>query len=167
MEKRKWGVLLTSLTELNFYIVRELYSNAMPVEDVCYSYCSFVRGRAVSFDRNEVSQYLGHPLTLPRGEFCSYQERVASKKCILDLVGETLALTHNHGFFLKASNQPMHFKRGDMNTKAQLYATLLLYNIKPMSHTSTIPIYITCLLYYMIKGWQIDVAQVISNEIRK
>ncbi|KAL5069948.1 hypothetical protein RYX36_020835, partial [Vicia faba] len=61
----------------------------------------------------------------------------------------------------------VHFKRCDMNTKAQLYTTLLLYNIKPRSHTSTIPIDTTYLLYYMIKGCQIDVAHVISKEIRR
>ncbi|KAL5082502.1 hypothetical protein RYX36_010923, partial [Vicia faba] len=54
-----------------------------------------------------------------------------------------------------------------MNTKTQLYVTLLLYNIKPRSHTSTIPVDSACLLHYVIKGWQIDVAQVISNEIQK
>ncbi|KAL5069726.1 hypothetical protein RYX36_020613 [Vicia faba] len=92
---------------------------------------------------------------------------VASKKWRWDLVGETLALTPNHGFILNASNQHVPFKRCDMNTKAQLYANLLLYNIKLMSDTSLIPIDTTWLLYYMIKGWKINVAQVISNQIRK
>ncbi|KAL5076562.1 hypothetical protein RYX36_015546 [Vicia faba] len=167
MEKRKWGVLLTPPTELNFDIIREFYANTILIEDVRYSYCSFVRGRAVSFDRNLVSQYLNHPLTLQRGELYSYQKSVASKKWILDLVSEILALTPNHGFFLNDSNQPVHFKRCDMNIKMQLYATLLLYNIKPRSHTSTIPIDTACLLYYMIKGWQINMAQMISNEIQR
>ncbi|KAL5077911.1 hypothetical protein RYX36_016895 [Vicia faba] len=137
------------------------------IEDVRYSYYSFVPGRAVSFDRDAVSHYLVHALTLPRGELCAYQKRVASKKWRLSLVGQTLALTLNHGFFLNASNQLVHFKSGNMNTKAQLYANLLFYNIKPRSKTSTIPIDTTRLLYYMIKGWKIDMAQVISNEIRK
>ncbi|KAL5064190.1 hypothetical protein RYX36_025927, partial [Vicia faba] len=153
MEKRKWGVLLTPPTELNFDIIQYFYTNAMPIEYVWYSYCSFVWGRAVYFDRNSVSQYLNHPFTLQRGKLFSYQKRVASKKWQLGLVSETLALTPNHGFFLNASKQPVHFKRRDMNTKAQLYATLLIYNIKPRSHTSTIPIDSTCLLHYMIKGW--------------
>ncbi|KAL5056305.1 hypothetical protein RYX36_036987, partial [Vicia faba] len=107
MERRKWGVLLTPPAELNFDIIREFYANAMPIEDVCYSYCSFVQGRVVSFDRN----------------------------------------------------LPVHFKRYDRNIKTQLYATLLLYNIKPRSHTSTIHVDSTFLLHYMIKGLQIDVAQ--------
>ncbi|KAL5098190.1 hypothetical protein RYX36_002517, partial [Vicia faba] len=45
------------------------------------------------------------------GELCDYQKRVASKKWILDLGCETLALTPNHGFILNASNQPVYFKR--------------------------------------------------------
>ncbi|KAL5101727.1 hypothetical protein RYX36_006054, partial [Vicia faba] len=83
---------------------------------------------------------------------------VASKKWRLDLVIKTLALTPNHGFFINSSNQPVHFKRCDMNTKAHLYATLLLYNIKTRSHTSTIHVDSDFLLHYMIKGWHIDVA---------
>ncbi|KAL5058273.1 hypothetical protein RYX36_029877 [Vicia faba] len=108
IEKRKWGVLLNPPTKLNFDIIQEFYANAMEMEDVGYSYCSFVRGRAL-----------------------------------------------------------VHFKRHDMNTKAQLYETLLLYNIKPRSHALTIPIDTDFLLHYMIKGWQIDVARVISNKIRR
>ncbi|KAL5059559.1 hypothetical protein RYX36_031163, partial [Vicia faba] len=92
MERRKWGVLLTPPTELNFEIIREFYTNAISIEDVSYSYYSF---------------------------------------------------------------------RYDMNTKLQLYATLLLYNIKPRSHTSTIPVDSSFLLHYMIKGWKIDVAQIL------
>ncbi|KAL5057602.1 hypothetical protein RYX36_029206 [Vicia faba] len=106
MEKRKWGVLLTPPNELNFDIVQEFYANAMPIEDACYSYCSFVRGRVVSFDRNAVSQYLDHPLTLQRGELCSYQKRMEIKKWRLDLVGETLALTPNHSFFSMLPTSP-------------------------------------------------------------
>ncbi|KAL5065588.1 hypothetical protein RYX36_027325, partial [Vicia faba] len=42
IEKRKLGVLLTPSTELNFDIIQEFYANAMSIEDVRYSYCSFV-----------------------------------------------------------------------------------------------------------------------------
>ncbi|KAL5074185.1 hypothetical protein RYX36_013169, partial [Vicia faba] len=73
LENIKWGVLLTPPTKLNFYIIQEFYSNAMPIEDVRYSYYSFVWGKVVSFDRNSVSQYLNHHLTLQRGELCSYK----------------------------------------------------------------------------------------------
>ena len=65
-------------------------------------------------------------LNLQRGELFYYQKRVASNKWRLDLFSETLALTPNHGFFLNASNQPVHFKRCDMNTKVLLYVNLLL-----------------------------------------
>ncbi|KAL5099562.1 hypothetical protein RYX36_003889 [Vicia faba] len=141
MDKIKLGVLLNPSIELNFDIIQEFYANATPIKVVRYSYCSFVQGRVVLFDRNSVGQYLNHPFTLQRSELCSYQKRVSSKKWRLDL-------------------------RRDMNIKVQLYATILLYNIKSMSQTSTIPIDSNFLLHYMIKGWLIDVAQVISNEIQ-
>ncbi|KAI5410010.1 hypothetical protein KIW84_055472 [Lathyrus oleraceus] len=44
--------------------------------------------------------------------------------------------------------------------------TLLLYNIRTKSHTSSIPIDTACLLYYILDERQVDVARVISNEIR-
>ncbi|KAL5063787.1 hypothetical protein RYX36_025524, partial [Vicia faba] len=87
LEKRKWETLLTPPTELNYDLVHEFYANALPIEGVCYTFCSFVRGRAMSFARDEISQYFGNPLTLQRGEIYAYQNRVSSKKWKLDLVG--------------------------------------------------------------------------------
>ncbi|KAL5097300.1 hypothetical protein RYX36_001627, partial [Vicia faba] len=66
MERRKWGVLLTPPTKINFEIIREFYANAIPIKYVHYSYFSFVQGRAVSFDMNSVSHYLNNPLNLQR-----------------------------------------------------------------------------------------------------
>ncbi|KAL5101722.1 hypothetical protein RYX36_006049 [Vicia faba] len=104
-------------------MIHELYVNALPIEGVRYTFCFFVRGTAVSFARDAISQYLGNPLTLQRVEICAYQKRVAIKKWKLDLVGETLALTPNHGFFLNALNQPVPFKRNILNgsTTPSLY----------------------------------------------
>ncbi|KAI5408747.1 hypothetical protein KIW84_054544 [Lathyrus oleraceus] len=53
-----------------------------------------------------------------------------------------------------------------MTVNAQVLMTLLLYNIRTMSHTSSIPIDTTCLLYYIFNEWHVDVARVISMEIR-
>ncbi|KAL5062637.1 hypothetical protein RYX36_024374, partial [Vicia faba] len=68
----------------------------MPIDGARCTYYSFVRGRAMSFARNEVSQYLGNPLVLPQGQKYAYQKRVARKKLKLYLFSETLALTPNH-----------------------------------------------------------------------
>ncbi|KAI5408750.1 hypothetical protein KIW84_054547 [Lathyrus oleraceus] len=53
-----------------------------------------------------------------------------------------------------------------MTVNAQVLMTLLLYNIRTMSHTSSIPIDTTCLLYYIFNERHVDVARVIYMEIR-
>lgn len=67
---------------------------------------------------------------------------------------------------MNASGLPVKFLRKDMNVNAQVLMTMLLYNISPRSHTSSIPIYTTCLLCCILDERQVDVMWVISNEIR-
>ncbi|KAL5076950.1 hypothetical protein RYX36_015934 [Vicia faba] len=59
----RWDTLLTPPTELNFDLVREFYANTLREEGIRYTFCSFVRGRTVSFTRDVINQYLGNPHT--------------------------------------------------------------------------------------------------------
>lgn len=61
---------------------------------------------------------------------------------------------------------PTNFKKEDMTTIAQVALALMLYNIRPRSHTSTIPVESSYLLNYIIDGMEIDVARIIANEIK-
>lgn len=69
-------------------------------------------------------------------------------------------------YVVNASGLSVKFLRKDMNVNAQVLMTLLLYNTRPKSHTSFVPIDNACLLYYILDERQMDVAWVISNEIR-
>ncbi|KAI5405497.1 hypothetical protein KIW84_052328 [Lathyrus oleraceus] len=53
-------------------------------------------------------------------------------------------------FYSNALPIEVKFLRKDMNVNAQVLMTLLLYNIRPMSHTSSIPVDTACLLYYIL-----------------
>lgn len=53
-----------------------------------------------------------------------------------------------------------------MKTRAQVALTLMLYNIRPHSHTSIVPVERSYLLYYLIDGKEVDIARIISNEIK-
>ncbi|KAI5441515.1 hypothetical protein KIW84_010841 [Lathyrus oleraceus] len=44
--------------------------------------------------------------------------------------------------------------------------TLVLYNIRPRSHTSSIPLDTAYLLYYILDNRYVDVARIILNEIK-
>ncbi|KAL5065398.1 hypothetical protein RYX36_027135 [Vicia faba] len=53
-----------------------------------------------------------------------------------------------------------------MNTPSQVILTLIFHNIWAKSHTSSIHVDTTCLLYYILDERLIYVARIISNEIR-
>ncbi|KAL5102460.1 hypothetical protein RYX36_006787 [Vicia faba] len=58
-DKQKWDPLLNPPTELNFDLVDEFYANMLPIDDVRYTFCTFVQGRAISLTRDAINQYLG------------------------------------------------------------------------------------------------------------
>src|SRR4051812_46788734 len=56
--------------------------------------------------------------------------------------------------------------RKNMTQMAQLYTVFLLNNVMPRSHTSDLTIDMSCLLFWIMTGGEVDVAQNISEEIR-
>lgn len=48
----------------NYEIIREFYSNALPIEGMRYLFTIFLREKEVSFTRHEINDYLDNPLTL-------------------------------------------------------------------------------------------------------
>ena len=62
---------------------------------------------------------------------------------------------------------PKSWKRENLNLEARAYLVLLLNNIRPRSHSTTIPLDVGCLLYYIMIGKSVDVASIIAGEMRK
>lgn len=56
--------------------MREFYSNALSVEGMRHPFTTFVRGKEVSFTRDEINDYMDNPLTLEEGEECAYYKMV-------------------------------------------------------------------------------------------
>ncbi|KAL5080920.1 hypothetical protein RYX36_009341 [Vicia faba] len=44
--------------------------------------------------------------------------------------------------------------------------SMVLYNLRPQSHTSSIPVKTVCLLSYMLDEVSVDIARVIANELK-
>ncbi|KAL5052660.1 hypothetical protein RYX36_033342 [Vicia faba] len=61
---------------------------------------------------------------------------------------------------------PKKFLKQNLRTTAHVLMTQILYNIRPGSHTSFIPMDPSCLLYYIHDDMQVNVARVIANEIK-
>ncbi|KAL5059487.1 hypothetical protein RYX36_031091 [Vicia faba] len=60
----------------------------------------------------------------------------------------------------------IRFHREYLLPEAQIIILSILHNIRPRSHTSTFTIDVAQLLYLIMKGRRIDVAQIISTEMR-
>ncbi|MCI76450.1 hypothetical protein A2U01_0097720, partial [Trifolium medium] len=56
--------------------------------------------------------------------------------------------------------------REDMKVAAQLVLLFIYYNVLPRSHLSDAPMSIAGLLYFIIDGRDLDIARVISNEMK-
>ncbi|KAI5424661.1 hypothetical protein KIW84_030738 [Lathyrus oleraceus] len=64
------------------------------------------------------------------------------------------------------SGVPMRYHREDMTPMAQLILLLVLTNIQPKSHTSTVPIPVAHLVHSILANVEIDVARIIANELK-
>lgn len=146
---------------------REFYANAMHQEEgVAFNYQTRVRGRIISFGRDSINSYLGNPLTLGENERCEYRTQELANVWDLQAVNATLCLK-GKSFDLNDQGHPKSWKRENLNLGARAFLVLLLSNIRPRSHTTTIPLDVGCLLYCIVIGKYVDVASIIAGEMRK
>ena len=146
-ERRRWMKLCEPEAAINYDIVREFYANAMHQEEgVAFNYQTRVRGRIISFGRDAINSYLGNPLTLGENERCEYRTQELANVWDLQAVNATLCLK-GKSFDLNDQGHPKSWKRENLNLGARAFLVLLLSNIRPRSHTTTIPLDVGCLLY--------------------
>ncbi|KAI5431552.1 hypothetical protein KIW84_035658 [Lathyrus oleraceus] len=111
-----------------------------------------------------INEFLGNPLVLREGQMCRYQESInkvsnveeISRKIILD--GREVE-RNPFGVAIR-------YRREDLIPEDQVLLLFILHNIRPRSHTSVFIMDMTQLLYLIMSGKQIDVAQIVVNEMR-
>lgn len=145
--------------------MREFYAYYIPVEDQSYLFMSMVRGRPIYFNRDAINAYLGNPLTLEDGALCEYEKRLDMGNWNIEMVKEKLVRAAK-SYEVNVARALKNFLRKNLTTKAHVLMTLVLYNIRPRSHTSTIPLNTTYILYYILDDRHIDVARIVANMIK-
>jgi hypothetical protein len=166
-EKRKWGKICEPEAEINYDIVREFYANVLQLEEgVAYHYQTRVRGKIIAFNRDAINTYLGHPLTLAGNMRCEYRAKETANDWDLAAVSAHLCL-EGRTYDLNDQGFAKSWKRENLNLEARAYLVLLLNNIRPRSHSTTISLDVGCLLYYIMIGKSVDVASIIAAEMRK
>ncbi|KAL5082292.1 hypothetical protein RYX36_010713 [Vicia faba] len=119
----------------------------------------------ISLSKDSINAYLGNPLTFPEGELDEFLKHLARGNWDINLVADTLAL-EGGSYETNVMWAPKKFLTKNLTTMAQVFMTLVLYNIRSKSHTSSIPLDTAYLLYYIIDEKRVDVARVISNEMK-
>ncbi|KAI5425498.1 hypothetical protein KIW84_031341 [Lathyrus oleraceus] len=164
IDTKKWDRLINPLEHYDIATVREFYANALPDDDEPFNWVSRVAGRPVPFDRDTINQILGEPLQLGADERDQYHIDLRLHK---DIPAITAALLlPGKSVEPNPSGVPMRYHREDMTPMAQLILLLVLTNIQPKSHTSTVPIPVAHLVHSILANVEIDVARIIANELK-
>ncbi|MCI23497.1 hypothetical protein A2U01_0044677, partial [Trifolium medium] len=125
-----------------------------------------VRGRALGFDRDAINEYLGNPYQLQGDDgLCPYGHVLAKGNWNVQAMTEKLLIL-GCTFRCNRVNQPLRAMRDEMKVKVQLVLLFILYNLLPRSHLSDAPMNIAGLLYMVTAGTDVDIARVISNEMK-
>ncbi|MCI08284.1 hypothetical protein A2U01_0029360, partial [Trifolium medium] len=125
-----------------------------------------VRGRIVRFDRDTINAILGNPINLPQDELCEFSKHLNRGNWDLEEISRTILLDEKT-FNPRALGFPIRYLSDDMTPLAQIILLLIFHNIRPRGHVSSATLETSYLLYYIIEGREVDVARVISNEMKK
>lgn len=168
---------MTPETQVDPDIVREFYANAMPTcdkseMDARFTYTSFVRGVNVRFDRDAISTYLGNPLELDPPEdptvptLCAYGVRERDHDYDFSQIATDILLprkSYNRG---KKSRELKTANFRDMKLEAGIMFQFLVHNVVPRSHVTTTPMAALPLLWHILQGGEVDIARIISDQMK-
>ena len=120
----------------------------------------------VSFSHSAINSYLGINWTAPEDELDVYHEHLARGNWDHDMLRRKLCLS-GHSYELNRAGQPLKFSRSSLQTSACVLMCVALYNLRPISHTSSIPMETAGLIAYMLDEEQIDFGRLIANELKR
>ncbi|XP_058734008.1 uncharacterized protein LOC131605698, partial [Vicia villosa] len=168
LEERNWEKVFEPHTVIDYDIVKEFYANAIKTTDesVAYSYQSYVRGKTVAFDRESISEFLGEPFQLGENEKYFYRQNVNNCASMVELMTETIC-DRGRGPELSRQGNPTHYNRKNLNIQARGILSVILYNIRPRTHVTTIPLDVAFLITAIMTENTVDVAFIPSQELRR
>jgi len=172
---RKWTKLISPYTKINHDLLKEFYANVVTdashttMADT-FSFTTTVRGKTIRFDRDAINDFLGKPLTLPESEeptvptLCPYGEKNRQGNWNFRKI-EKDNLLKDRSFIKNVAGKLQKALYADMNGNASVVFKFLVHNVFPKSHTSDTTMEIVPLIWSIIKGMEVDIARLISNEM--
>ncbi|KOM48371.1 hypothetical protein LR48_Vigan07g207500 [Vigna angularis] len=136
LNNRDCGHLAAYLSPANIAIIKEFYTNAKELGGEQETYFSYVRGKKVAFDADTINSVLA--------------DFMCARRALLE----------------KQDWAPIHIIRPHLTPLAKYWMTFTHANIQPCSHVSNITIQRAIFLYYVLRGLNIKIGQVIADEIQ-
>ena len=95
-----------------------------------------------------------------------YHEHLARGNWDYEMLRSKICLT-GHSYELNRAGQPLKFNRSSLKTDVRVLMCVALYNLRPRSHTSSIPMETAGFIAYMLDEAQIDFGWLIANELKR
>ncbi|KAL5079433.1 hypothetical protein RYX36_007854 [Vicia faba] len=117
------------------------------------------RGKDIDFSSSAINKFLGNPCTLGDDELDEYHIQLAKGNWDFEQLRARLCKS-GHTYEVNASGHPLKFSQKSLKTNDQVLMCMILYNLRPLSNTSSIPVETISLLSYMLDEATIDIARV-------
>jgi len=163
--RRRWTSLVTPRAKFDPNIVLEFYVNAWPTEEDVRDMRSRVRGQWIPFDADVLSQFLGDPLVLEKGQECEFSQRRNQADEFDEEAITQLLCIPGQDFARTATGRQVRIMHTSMTTLTQMWMTLLLSNVLPNDHNSDLPLPKCQLVYAILTRMSVHVAQLIADAI--
>ncbi|KAL5066110.1 hypothetical protein RYX36_027847 [Vicia faba] len=147
--ERKWTKLMKPHCNVNMDILQEFYANAFPSEGTPFSFSTKVAGRIIHFNRDAINEFLA----------------AINAEANVDKISKAILL-EGRSVERNSSRVAICYHRDDLKPEAQVLLLFILHNVRPRSHAFTFTVNTTKLLHLMMTGQRINVARIISNEMR-
>ncbi|KOM25298.1 hypothetical protein LR48_Vigan86s001700 [Vigna angularis] len=162
LERRGWENVVAYPTLANIAVVKEFDTNARPFGNTnTEKYMSYVRGKIIRYDPDTINMFLHTEWASEQCEFALSMEEGAD----FDDIERTLCVPGGH-FQRNRNDAPIHSRRSHLTPLAKYWMTFTHANIQSCSHVSDITAIRAIFLYYVLKGLNINIGQVIANEIQ-
>ena len=145
---KKWDVLIDAVDKISYDLVREFYANALLVEGEQFVFRTTVRGKALYFDRNNINIFLGNSLYMSLHEFDEFNKELGKLRDH-GSIAHTI-FQEGRTVELNAAGIPFRYNREDMTPEAQVVLLLVLHNINPKLHRSSIPVDVALLVQFIL-----------------
>ncbi|KOM37421.1 hypothetical protein LR48_Vigan03g080300 [Vigna angularis] len=159
--RRQWENVAFYPSPANIAMVKEFYTNAKGFGNNHESYNSYVRGKRIPYDADTINSFLGSEWI---GEQCQFVLAMDEDINYAE-VEQTLCMPGGR-FQRNRNDTPIHIRRTYLTPLAKYLMAFTHANIQPCSHVSNITTNRAAFLFYVLRGLNINLGQVIADEIK-